>query len=300
MKNQLRAWPLIALLIAVSAQAATLQPETVQAWDSYIRTADMQLRERIRPGGSFLWTLEDPARAAKVRGGELVVGPAPGQNLKKVPGGLIHHWIGAAFLPGLNINRILEVTRDYDRYKEFYSPFVVDSKLVGRNGLEDRFTMVIMNRALFIKTALDADYLTNTVVLDDCRAYSVSYTTRIQEVEEYGHPSEHRISEGKGGGYVWKLYSLARMEQRDGGVYIELEAVALSRDIPAAFRFVAEPIVRRVSRNSLLTSLQQTEQAVRGHVTLAVNDAVISTDAGQSGTPASVFLNKRSVTPYIY
>jgi hypothetical protein len=285
MKTQLAAWPFMALMIPVIAQAATLQPETVQAWDSYIRIADKQLRERTRPGGSFLWTFEDTARAAKVRDGELVVGPAPGQNPKKIAGGLIHHWIGAAFLPGLTINRILEVTRDYDRYKDFYCPFVVDSKLVGRDGLEDRFTMLIMNRALFMKTALDADYLTNTVLLDDRRAYSVSHTTRIQEVEEYGHPGEHRVPEGKGGGYVWKLYSVARMEQRDGGVYIELEAIVLSRDIPAALRLVAEPIVRRVSRNSLLTSLQQTGQAVRGHATLAVKDAVISTDAGQSGMP---------------
>jgi hypothetical protein len=294
MKNQLPAWPVIAVLIPVSAQAATLRSETVQAWDAYVQTVNANLRERTRPGGSFLWTLEDSDRAAKVRGGEVMAVPASGQSPRKVPGGSIHHWIGAAFLPGISIDRILEVTRDYDRYKEFYSPFVVDSKVVGRDGLEDRFTMQIMNKALFVKSALDADYFTVTAVLDGRRAYSISRTTRVQEIEEYGHPGEHKIAEGKGDGYIWKLHSIARMEQRDGGVYIELETIALSRDIPAALRFVAEPIVRKVSRNSLLTALQQTRQAVRGHSTAAMKAAIISTGAGQTGTLPSSFSNKSS------
>jgi len=50
--------------------------------------------------------------------------------------------------------------------------------------------------------------------------------------------------------------STARFEERDGGVYVELEAIALSRDVPV--RWIVNPIVRRVSRNSMLLSLQQT------------------------------------------
>jgi hypothetical protein len=53
-----------------------------------------------------------------------------------------------------------------------------------------------------------------------------------------------------------------RLEERDGGVYAELEAIALSRDIPAAFRLFVTPIVRRVSRDSLATSLHQTKVAL--------------------------------------
>jgi hypothetical protein len=68
---------------------------------------------------------------------------------------------------------------------------------------------------------------------------------------------------GEGSGLIWRLFSIARYAQRDGGVYVELEAIALSRDIPPTFRWLIEPIVRRVSRGSLLTSLQQTENAVR-------------------------------------
>jgi hypothetical protein len=68
---------------------------------------------------------------------------------------------------------------------------------------------------------------------------------------------------------VVKLYSIVRYEERDGGVYLELEAIALSRDIPAALRWMIEPIVRKVSRPSLVMSLEQTAEAVRSSTSFA-------------------------------
>ena len=88
----------------------------------------------------------------------------------------------------------------------------------------------------------------------------------IQEVADYGAAAEYLLSEDHGKGIIWRLYSFARYEERDGGVYIELEAIALSRDVPATLRWVVDPIVRRVSRSSLATSLHQTADAVRPFV----------------------------------
>ena len=81
------------------------------------------------------------------------------------------------------------------------------------------------------------------------------------------------------------ISSIARFEQRDAGVYIELEAIALSREIPAALRFVADPSVRRVSRNSLLASLQQTEEGVRGSI---VNGRHVCRRSGKCRTTAGL------------
>jgi hypothetical protein len=241
----------------------------------------VNLQDRARLGGSFLWTLEDAGRAARVRGGEIVVVPATGQNPKKVAGGLIHHWMGAMFVSNVTLDDVLEVTRDYDHYKEFYRPSVIESKLIACGNSDDKFSMLLMNKALFLKTVLDADYQVTNVRLNDRRFYSTSTTTRVQEIEEYGQPDEHQIAEGEGRGYIWKLYSVARLEQRDDGVYVELEAIVLSRDIPAAARFVVDPIVRRVSRNSLLISLHQTEEAVGGRLADLARSARVPATAEQ-------------------
>jgi len=42
--------------------------------------------------------------------------------------------------------------------------------------------------------------------------------------------------EGEGTGLIWR-----RFEERDGGVYVEVEAIALSRDVPASLRWLVEP-----------------------------------------------------------
>jgi len=251
-----------AMLLPGRTDAAKLKTETVAAWDDYIQSVSVALQNRVRPGGGFLWAYEEPERIAKVHRGEIVVAPAPGPTPRKVPGGLIHHWIAAAFLRNVKLDDILGVTEDYDRYQEFYRPSVIASKTVAREDSDDYFSMQLMNRAFFLKTMLDADYHATNVRLDDRHFYSVSRSTRVQEVDDYGQPSQHRMPEGQGSGYLWKLFSVGRLAERDGGVYIELEAIALSRDVPAALRFVVDPVVRSVSRNALLTSLKQTEEAV--------------------------------------
>jgi len=260
--------PAILLLIAaavfpIGVNAATLKPETVADWEDYLYTVNGALQDRIRPGGTFLWVDEAAERLAKVREGEIVVAAAPGHVPMKVEGGLIHHWIGAAFLPNAKVDDILDVIRDYNRYRDFYPPSVIESKVLVRNDSDEKFTMKLVNHEFFAKMALDADYRVTNVRLDHGRFYSVARTTRVQQLENYSKPREHMIPEGQGGGYIWKLFSIARLDQRDGGVYIEMETVALSRGIPAAFRIIAEPVVRRVSRDAMLTAIKQTEDAVR-------------------------------------
>jgi hypothetical protein len=280
---------LAALLLPMQASASSLKSETVSAWDDYLQSVNSALRDRTRPGGSFLWADEEPERIAKVHNGEIVVAPAPGPSPRKVPGGLIHHWIGAAFLANATLDDILEVIHDYDRYREFYRPSVIESRVVARNASHDDFSMLLMNKAFFLKMALDADCETTNVRLDDRRFYSVSRATRVQEIEDYGQPGEHRLPEGEGRGYIWKLFSIARLEQRDGGVYIEMETVALSCDIPGAVRLIVDPIVRRVSRNAMLTSIKQTEEAVRVNSLAGVKpDGPPANDGHMSGTPAAL------------
>jgi hypothetical protein len=261
---------ILAILMA-PAHAGTLRPETVAAWNTYIQQVDRGLQERLCNGGRFLWAFEEDGRAARVRNGEILVVQAPGQNPHKVPNGLIHHWIGVVFVPKVKLDDVINVTRDYDRYKEFYTPYVVDSKSIYRSGMDDRFSMRLMNRSFFLKSALDADYRSKIVRLDDHHSYSVAETTRVQEIEEHGEPGEHSLPEGHGEGYIWKLHSIARLEERDGGVYLELEAIALSRDIPLGFRFAMDPVVRRVSRNSLITSLRQTADALHRNCGAEIN-----------------------------
>jgi hypothetical protein len=264
--------PLVRLVVLLPVLAATclvpntiaahLKPETIQAWNDFIDDVDARNQKRVSPGGSFLWSDEISGQIVRLRRGDIVVAPASSHVPHKVPSGLIHDWIGAIFISGVTLDEVMTVVRSYERYKDFYHPTVIDSRLISREGLSDQFWIRLVSKSFVVKTALDAEFQSSHTS-QDRRWYSITRSTRIREVAEYGTASQHTLPEDEGKGLIWRLHSVARFEERDGGVYIEVEAIALSRDIPGALRWLIGPMVRRVSVSSLVTSLRQTQAAVR-------------------------------------
>jgi hypothetical protein len=278
-KSVLIVW-LLACVVAVS-QAAELKEETLKAWNEYVRATNSHMQERLQPGKQFLWIDEAPDRRSQTRGGEILVFGVGTHNPKRVPSGLIHHWIGAAFIPNTKLDDVFGVVRDYSRYKEFYKPAVIDSKPVSQVGTHDNFSILLLNKAVLRRTALESEYESSYFQIDAKRWYGVVSATRMQEIDDYGESGEHKLPLDEGGGYIWRLYSISRFEEHDGGVYVELEAIALSRDIPFSFRWIVDPIVRRVSRDAIVTSLRQTSNAASS-MAIAKNSA-----AKQSAVDAS-------------
>jgi hypothetical protein len=242
--------------------AATLKPETLAAWDAYLQAANDKMQARLQPDAHFLWIDEEPNRAETIRGKGPHIAPAVKDIPRKVPSGLIHDWLGVGFVPNAKIEDVLRVVRDYDRYKEVYRPGVIDSAFRRTDGMQDFFFMRLANRSVVAKTALDTEGVASYIRVDDKRWYGVSNTTEIREIAKFGTEEQRTLPPDEGTGLIWRLSSITRLEERDGGVYAELEAIALSRDIPAAFRLIVTPIVRRVSKDSLATSLHQTKVAI--------------------------------------
>jgi len=149
-----------------------------------------------------------------------------------------------------------------DRYKEVYQPGVIDSISHGTDGVKDLFSMRLVNKSVVAKTALDTDCEAPIFAWTIAIGYVFSNTTHIQEVDKFGAPGTTDLARGPGHWPDLAAIQHHTPEERDGGVYAELEAIALSRDIPAAFRLFVTPIVRRVSRDSLATSLHQTKVAI--------------------------------------
>ena len=247
-------------LVAPSlSRGAELKPDTLAQWDAYVDASRAQSGTQT----PFLWLDQGPERLQHVRDGEILVSPAGKENPRPVKSGLIHDWVGAAFIPGARVEDVLSAVRDYGNYKEYYKPAVVDSRLLSRSGPCEKYSMRVVNKEVVGETALDMEYETCYFKVDELRWYSITNTTRVQELRHYGQPDQQELPPDHGSGFIWRLYSIARYEQRDGGTYVEVEAIALSRDIPAGIRWIVSPIVRRVSKNSMLVSLQQTKDAVR-------------------------------------
>ena len=218
------------------------------------------MEERAAGRSPFLWVDESPDLLRRVRSGDLVVSS---RDPSEVPSGLIHHWVGAMFLPGVTLDEVNATFNDYDHYPDFYRPRVVKVKVLKQTDDYQKITMLVVQKAFGMTGAVEADNEVHIVKLDSSRVYSLSNATRVQEIVDYGQAGERLPSENQGPGYVWRTVSMNRLERRDGGVYVEMEMISLSRGIPIGVGWLIKPLVEHMPRIVMLETLKDTRNAVR-------------------------------------
>jgi len=267
----LRIFLLIAALFGIlqHSSAADLKPATRQAFDHYNQLAEARLRATRQASGPFLWldqvSGEQRKQAVeKLRKGEVVIERMEekenGHEIS-IPDGMVHDWLGIVFVPGVNMQQALTLLQDYDHHKDVYKSDVVDSKLISRHG-DDFEAYMRFYKKKIIGVTVDTYHAAHYGTLSPTRAYSTSHTTRVNEVENAGKPTEKQEPEGEGHGFLWALNSFWRLEQKDGGVYIQCEAITLTRDIPAGLGWLIKPFVTEVPRESLFATLNSSRVAL--------------------------------------
>lgn len=251
---------IFALLLAPKAPTAPTAPgpsrETVQAFNNYVRISESGLDARLQAGELFLWA-GTAERRERLRLGGIVCEPRNEKGDRRVAKGLIHDWIGAVFIPKATIGEVLALLQDYDDHKNTYSPAVIDSKTLERKGNDFKVRLRLFKRKL-ITVVLDADYDVHYQPVNPHCWHSRSYSTRIVEIQDPGGPRERELPPGRDHGFLWRLNSYWAFHERDGGVYVECEAVSLSRSIPSAFAWLLDPIVRNLPKEFLGDTLSST------------------------------------------
>jgi hypothetical protein len=257
---------LIAALVTRSS-AADLEPRTSAAFDTYVQRVEARLQREVK-SGPFLYLDSLPADQQKqeydkVRHGDIFMEKITheGDLKAEAPGGLIHHWVGIAFIPNHSLSQVVQVMQDYDHHAEIYKPDVVRSKLISRNGNDFKIYYRLFKKKV-ISVQLDTDHAAHFVPLSPTRLYSLSHSTRIAEVEDPDTPNEKDKPVGHDNGFLWRLNSYWRLEQKDGGVYVQCEAVSLTRDIPYGVKWLVTPFVTSIPRESLINTLTSTRAAV--------------------------------------
>lgn len=266
---------LIVLVIACIASgsphafAADLKPVTVAAFDRYERAAEAAIGADLSHPGRFVRSLRPnvptsgDAREALARGDVWVerLQATDGGSTIEIPDGLVHHWLGAVFIPGTRADAAVKLLQDYDRHAEYFKPHVVASRTLERAGghfrllLRFYFKKVI---AVTVNTESTADF----TEYGDGRVSSRIRSTRIAEVENAGTPRERELPVGRDGGFLWRLNTYWRFVERDGGTYIECESLTLTRGMPLGLGWLIGPFVTSVPRETLTMTLQATRKAL--------------------------------------
>jgi hypothetical protein len=246
-----------------------LKPATIEAYERYVQLTDARSEGEIRSGKAFLWMdgLPEERRRevyAQLRGGEVVIEKLEtldGGQAIPCPGGIIHHWVAAAFIPGATLERTLALVKDYNHQSVYYAPDVQRSQTYAHKG-DDYKIFLRFKRTKVITVVLDTEFDVHYGRVDAGHAYSRARSTRIVQVQDPDTPKERELTRAEDGGYLWRMDTYWRFVQADGGTYVQCEVVSLSRSIPVGVAWIAGPFVKSVPRESLAATMKATRAAL--------------------------------------
>jgi putative flippase GtrA len=207
---------LVAIVVPSAAAASELKPETIAAWDRYVRAA------------------EDRLAACRCEDG-------PEGTTVNVPDGTIHHWRGSVFVRSATLEDVVQALL----YPGTPPPQddVLESRVLSRSG-DSLVVYLKLQRRAIVTVTYDTVHEVAFRRVNPRLATSRSVATRISEAD------------GRDRGFLWRLQSYWRYAQEDGGVRIHVDSLSLSRRIPAIARPVASPIITRIARESMSRTLQ--------------------------------------------
>lgn len=282
--------------IAAGAAAAELQRATITAFNHYVAVAEQQMQSSLRPFGPFLWIDFRPEASRKhfyheLRSGQFVIKRLEtyedNQEIE-IPDGMVHHWIGLTFVPGATLKSAEVVLQDYQDYSQIYAPQVRRSKVSERDG--DGFQLYLQ----FYKdsprrVSYNVNFKVQRISLGPTRIASDSISTRIAQLQDPSQPDSMEYPIGQDSGFLWRMNDYWRYEQKDGGLYMQVETISLSRDIPPFLGWFVRPVIRRVARETIAGLLEANRRAILDPQQYAPHATIIAADSssGSGGTVAA-------------
>jgi hypothetical protein len=200
----------LACLLALwtGASAADLKQKTTDAFNKYVAVTEERMAGELKPGGPFLYpdrpgpnpSAEMRDAYNRLRQGEILVERQEtklgGKDLY-VPDGMVHHWVGLAFIPGATLADTLAVVQDYDHRAELYKPEVVAAHVISHQGDDYRIFMRLYQRR-FTTVVFNTEFAIHWGGVDEKKLYSNSVSTRVAEVQDAAKPDGPEVPVGHG------------------------------------------------------------------------------------------------------
>ena len=236
-------------------EGAVLQDKTAKAYSSYIAKVEKELVSRRNGELPYLLASESPGNLISLSKDLIVI-----RNLHEdddTPKGIIHEWLGAAFLEGITLDQVMQVLTDYDIHQDIFKE-IVFSKLISRSG--DLITTHMRFKIDGLLTVVtDSTNEVHIFRISDKKAQIFCHSKKINEIENYGEEDEKLLPEGNDRGLLWRVNSYITLLESDEGVAIECRSIHLTRDIPFGIGLFIGSFINSVpaeSLESMLTALK--------------------------------------------
>jgi hypothetical protein len=199
---------------------------------------------------------------ARLRQGEPIIERLAPSAETTAQGAMFHHWRGTAFVAGAKAADFERLMRNFSAYPQHFSPQVIQARVLAQHGDYLQGTMRVRQHHV-ITVVMDTTYDITFGHLDQRHGFSISRSTRISEIESPGSTAERTLSASEQHGFLWRLNTYWSYEERDGGLYMQIESVSLTRSIPVGLGWAIGPFVESIPRESLEFTLRSTCNALR-------------------------------------
>jgi hypothetical protein len=243
--------------------AAEAPPSALLAFNSYIGGVESRLAQQHRAQTGFLAPVTSSSQSDdRLRRGELIIEQVASPASSNLPGAMLHDWRGTAFAAGAKAADFERLMKDFNAYPQRFSPQVLQAKTLSQQG--DHFVATMRVRQHHIITVvLDTTYDISFGRLDPRHGYSITRSTQISEIDSPGTRGERTLKPTEDHGFLWRLNTYWSYEERDGGLYMQIESVSLARSIPTGLGWAIGPFVQSVPRESLEFTLRSACNALR-------------------------------------
>ena len=152
------------------------------------------------------------------------------------------HAVAIVFVPGATRDAVVAMLQDYDRHAVLFAPTIRRSRVIGHEADATIVAGQFAHRqvvTIVYNAELEARCRTLSALQTDCRSMS----RRGAMVADAGTPSEREKGFRGDPGKQWFLRSYYRVEERDGGTYVELETLFVCPPLPLVVRELGERAV---------------------------------------------------------
>jgi hypothetical protein len=253
---------LFTVLAAPNRAKAEPTPEAVTAFNAYVKAVESRLAQQHQSRDGFLVPALSSENKKHLQQGELIIEPITPVTGSVLPGALLHDWCGTAFAPGATVADFERLMKNIGAYPQHFTPQVLQAKLLSQQG--DRLQAFMRVRQHHVITVvMDTTYDITFGRLDDQHGYSLSRSTKISEIESPGTATEHAVPAEDEHGFLWRQNTYWTYQEGDGGLYMQIESVSLSRSVPTGLNWIVQPFIEKIPRESLEFTLRSTCNALR-------------------------------------
>lgn len=250
-------------------RASELTQATAEAFQRYVQQTEAHMQSELGDPQHFLYfdalSNEDKnSILTRLHSGQVVIEQMKtydhGKEIK-MTGGLVHHWLAIGFIPGATRDQVIDLAQDYPRHPEVYAPDVQRAQVLEHS---DQHFLVSYRfyRHAIVTTVYNTEFNVDYQRPDSSRGYCFARAVRIAEVQDPGKPDEKELSVGNDHGYMWRLNLYTRYLEKDNGVYVQIEFVALSRSAPGIVGWLANPYIRSIPTAYLTNYVRTTQRTL--------------------------------------